>query len=132
VQRILFEKDTSRIMTENLKTAFMKLAMSTYSTTPSVLSDWVELTLDEAMDFKAQVTVLVMDADIQNERGKTTTRMIIRRPLAGMTKLAPFAPWNELFVIGPTGGVSLNAKLTNEEITELWRMLAPYQSAIAY
>ena len=117
-------------MTEDLRIEFERFARSTYSETPILLKKWAELTGDEAMDFKAQVTMLVMETDLAIERCVNGPRFTIRRPLSGIMKLAAFKPWSELIVVNEAGGVSLNESITNKEVRELWNMLAPYQYAI--
>ncbi len=117
-------------MTDELKIAFEEMSKSTFSETPRILKAWLDVTPNEAMDVKAQVSTLVMDAVMVNEGARSRPRMIIRRPFAGLSKLASSAPWNELLVIGPAGEVKLNESLTKEEVAEMWRIMAPYQSAI--
>ena len=116
-------------MTDDLRNAYEKLSACDAMATPNVLKKWADLSPNELMDFRGQLSVLLIDANSKNERGDTQPRVVIRRPLVGMTRLASFAPWNELFVIDSIG-VRLQEDLTKEDISELCGIYSRFSSCL--
>jgi len=117
------------MLTTDLKIAYEKICMSYNEEVSSVLSVWMELGNQVALDMKACILALVVDADFLNERGRSTPRKIIRgrqRGLPELAKLSTSPPWNELLIASPTGEVWLNEALTKGDVAVLCQIHTQY------